>query len=243
MSQISVRGPKVGRPLTPRGEKTRQLLLESAEGVFGEKGYDRASIAEITQRAGVAQGTFYVYFSDKKIIFTELVRELNDRLRDHVLAAIEGHATAVSGPTERLASDQRGAARLAIEHARFEAFFAFICAHRNLYRIVRQAEFVDEDLYRWYYRRLADGYAAGLAESMADGQIRTMDPELLAYSLMGIADFVGMRWSLWEGRQPKDALFADLMTFLRAGMAGDLAPAADPARATAAAARQTPELR
>jgi AcrR family transcriptional regulator len=205
MSQYSdrVRPASPVRPLTPRGEKTRQLLLEAAEAVFGEKGYERASIAEITQRAGVAQGTFYVYFPDKRVIFTELVRDLNDRLRDHVLAALDGLTD-----------------RMEIEHARFESFFTFICAHRNLYRIVRQAEFVDEDLYRWYYRRIADGYAAGLAGSMEQGQIRQADPEILAYCLMGIADFVGMRWGLWEGQRPKDALFRDLMTFIRSGLAG-----------------------
>lgn len=204
MSHVSDRAPgSAGRPLTPRGEKTRQLLLDAAEAIFGEKGYDRASITEITQRAGVAQGTFYVYFPDKKDIFCQLVRELNDRLRDHVLAALDG------------LSD-----RMAIERARFDAFFSFVCAHRNLYKIVRQAEFVDEDLYRWYYRRLAEGYAGGLQQSMDAGQIRKLDPELLAYCLMGIADFVGMRWGLWEGERPGDALFADLMTFIRGGLSG-----------------------
>lgn len=66
----------VRRPATRRGRQTRQKLLDSAEAVIGEKGYDHASIIEITQRAGVAQGTFYIYFPDKEAIFDGLVRDL-----------------------------------------------------------------------------------------------------------------------------------------------------------------------
>lgn len=204
MNQSSNRGRGASaRPLTPRGQQTRQLLLAAAESVFGEKGYDQASISEITGGAGVAQGTFYVYFHDKKEIFVELVKSLNDRLRDDVLAAIEGLDD-----------------RMEIERARFSTFFSFVCQHRNLYRIVRQAEFVDEDVYRWYYRRLADGYAAGLQSSMEAGQISRMDPEALAFCLMGIADFIGMRWGLWERKRPPEASFEDIMTFIARGMGG-----------------------
>ncbi|RMF36007.1 MAG: TetR/AcrR family transcriptional regulator [Chloroflexi bacterium] len=191
----------ITQPVTARGQRTRQKLLEAAEAVFGEKGYDRASIAEITRRAGVAQGTFYVYFPDKKAIFVELVRELSHRLRREIAEAVAG------------LSD-----RMEIERVGLRTFFSFAHRHRNLYKIVRQAEFVDEELFRWYYRRLAEGYARGLAEAMEKGQVRRLDPECLAYCLMGIADFLGMRWVLWEGQNPPDGAFETMMAFIRHGM-------------------------
>ena len=191
-------------PPTLRGQQTAQLLFEAAEAVFGELGYDNASVAMIVARAGVAQGTFYRYFSDKKGIFVELVHSLNDRLRDEVLAAMEG----VSG-------------RMNIERARLSAFFRFVRAHRNLYRIVRQAEFVDEEVYRWYYTRLAEGYARGLQGSMESGEIRRMDAEALAYALMGIADFIGMRYCLWDKKPMADDCFADIMAFIANGIASN----------------------
>ena len=49
--------------------------------VFGELGYHDASIVKLTEAAGVAQGTFYLYFDSKKAIFDELVRDLNRRVR------------------------------------------------------------------------------------------------------------------------------------------------------------------
>ncbi len=70
-----------GRALSDRGARTRRRLLEAAESVFADLGYHDASIVKITEAAGVAQGTFYLYFESKKEIFDELVRDLNRRVR------------------------------------------------------------------------------------------------------------------------------------------------------------------
>ena len=58
-----------GKELTSRGAATRRRLLEAAERVFSELGYHEASIVKITEAAGVAQGTFYLYFAGKQEIF------------------------------------------------------------------------------------------------------------------------------------------------------------------------------
>src|SRR3954463_14135109 len=53
-------------------------LLPSARMAFGKKGYDEATVAEIVGRAGVAQGTFYLYFPGKESLagaFAELLSE------------------------------------------------------------------------------------------------------------------------------------------------------------------------
>ena len=63
-------------PATARGEETRRRILDAAEEVFGEMGYYEASVAEITRRAGVAQGPFYIYFHTKRETFVELVEDI-----------------------------------------------------------------------------------------------------------------------------------------------------------------------
>jgi AcrR family transcriptional regulator len=199
--QTLARSPAPQPRISERGQRTRQRLLDSAEAVFGELGYERASIVEITRRAGVAQGTFYLYFADKKAIFVELVRELSHRLRREI-------AMAIAGLTDRLE----------VERVGMRTFLDFVHRHRNLYKVVRQAEFVDEGVFRWYYRRLAEGYARGLAQAIDAGQIRRLDPECLAYCLMGIADFVGMRWVLWDGVRPPDEVVDTVLVFIRHGI-------------------------
>lgn len=190
-------------PATARGQRTRQKILDAAEAVFGRLGYERASIVEITRSAGVAQGTFYVYFRSKKAVFVELVWELNRKLR----ASLRQATNALVDP-DRMQLERTGAI----------TYLRFVQEHRNLYRIVRQAEFVDEALYREYYHQLSTGYRRGLQEAMERGEIRRLDPEGLVYMLMGILDFVGMRWVLWEGTLPSDEVLDDMLTFIRDGM-------------------------
>lgn len=190
-------------PATARGQRTRQKLLDAAEAVFGEMGYERASIVEITRAAGVAQGTFYVYFPSKKAVFVELVWELNKKLRRSLRTA----TNALVDP-DRFALERTGAL----------TFLEFVQQHQSLYRIVRQAEFVDEALFREYYRELSAGYRRGLEESMDKGEIRRFDPEALVYMLMGILDFVGMRWVLWEGKLPSPEVVDDMLRFIRDGL-------------------------
>lgn len=189
------------KKLTLRGQRTRQKILEAAEVIFGERGYEGASISEITRLANVGQGTFYLYFEDKRAVFVELVKNLSRLLRHTLSQAV---------------SNSRG--RLAVERDGLKAFFDFVRQHKNLYRIVRQAEFVDPELYRWYYREMAKGYASGLAKAMQKGEIREVDPEGLAYCLMGIGDFLGMRWVLWEDRDVPPEVFETAMTLIQHGL-------------------------
>lgn len=191
----------VEKTLTARGLKTRQNLIEAAEAVFGERGYEHASIAEITQRAGVAQGTFYIYFPDKLTLFVKLVDDLGDQL-------LETTRVAASGLTHRLE----------IERALFRAFLGFAAAHRSAYRVMRQAEFVDHAAFKRFYEKMAASYARGLRKGIEAGNLREVDTEFLAYSLMGILDFLGMRYVLWEPNADLDRLVDQAMQLLRHGL-------------------------
>jgi AcrR family transcriptional regulator len=53
--------------------ETRQALLEVALDLFREKGFDGTTVEEITERADVAKGTFFNYFSSKEVLLRELV--------------------------------------------------------------------------------------------------------------------------------------------------------------------------
>jgi AcrR family transcriptional regulator len=176
--------------------------VEAAEVVFGERGFERASISDITRQAGVALGTFYVYFEDKQSLLVEVVDGLGDRLRAELAAAI-------AGATDRMEVERQG----------FRAFFTFTARHRLLYRVVRQTEFVDEACFQRYYRSFAASYAKALAKAQRRGQVRKIDPEVLAYALMGIADFLGMRYVLWGRGKNMEAVLDAAVALVRSGMA------------------------
>jgi AcrR family transcriptional regulator len=58
----------------------RQQILGVAREVFAKRGYHAAKIEDIVAAAGVARGTFYLYFEDKRAIFEEIVDRTIARL-------------------------------------------------------------------------------------------------------------------------------------------------------------------
>jgi AcrR family transcriptional regulator len=187
-----------GRPLSQRGIDTRRRLLDAAEDVFGELGYHDASIVKVAEAAGVAAGTFYLYFDSKKAIFDELVRDLNRRVRH---AMKEGSS--------------RGETRLEAELGGFDAYFRFTAEHPTLYRIIRQAEFVSPEMLRYHYDQLSAGYIEGLEEASASGEIGKLDAEVAAYGLMGLGELIGMRWILWGDGPMPERVTAELARMIR----------------------------
>lgn len=190
------------RPTTARGEATRQRILNAAESEFGESGFVRTSVASIVSRAGVAQGTFYLYFPSKDDVLRELVRDMGRRLR-HALS------TATQGLSHRVE----------VEKAGLEAFIRFALENQNLYRVVMESQFVDESIYREYYQTLADAYSQRLSDAQERNEIRRGDPEAQAWALMGVAHFLGLRYAIWQHSQPPAAVLAATHDLLFHGLA------------------------
>lgn len=191
----------VNPPKTKRGEITFNKLLKSAMEIFGEKGYHATSIYAITEKAGVAMGTFYLYFGNKKDIFRELIYYVHHEVRKYIQIAI-------SDITDRKKAEVEG----------IIAFYRYCLENPNLYALIREAEFVDLEIFKWHYTNFGIAYTEHLIKAMDEGQIRKMDPEMLAFCLMGISVFTGMRWSLWEGRLPDDSQIETLREFILKGI-------------------------
>src|SRR3982750_4862227 len=89
-------------PRTARGERTLRKILDAARKEFGERGFSDSSIVGITQRAGVALGTFYTYFESKEALFQALVRDLSAQVRDEVGPALNGATDSLDGERRAL---------------------------------------------------------------------------------------------------------------------------------------------
>lgn len=59
--------------LTPKGQRTRASLVQAAAEVFSREKFLDARVADISETAGVAHGTFYTYFSSKEEVFKEVI--------------------------------------------------------------------------------------------------------------------------------------------------------------------------
>jgi AcrR family transcriptional regulator len=68
------------RELRPRGEKTRQRLLDAGAAVLPARGYHDARVDDIVEAAGVSHGTFYRYFDNKDDFFRVLADGASARM-------------------------------------------------------------------------------------------------------------------------------------------------------------------
>lgn len=192
-----------GTPLTARGQRTRRKILDAALKVFSERTFHDASIVKITEAAGVAQGTFYLYFTSKEEVFHEVVRDLNTGAR----AAMSKGA------------EDAGPSRIEQERGGFRGYFEFVAKNPALYRIMRQAEIVAPHVLQEHYEKISSGYRQGLQSAIDAGQMRPANTEVLAWILMGIGEIVGARWVLWEDlRAVPEDVFEEVMRFVTAGL-------------------------
>ncbi len=178
-------------PRTARGERTLRKILDAALEEFGERGFSEGSIVGITQRARVALGTFYTYFDSKEEVFKALVSDMSARVRDHVAPVLKTSADTLDGEGKAL-----------------ESFLEFARAHKQVYRIIDEAEFADPDGFEKHYRTTAARIAARLDAGKASGDVFATDSRLAseveAWAIMGMNVFLGLRFAVWGREKPTE---------------------------------------
>jgi len=177
-------------PRTARGERTLRKILDAALAEFGTRGFSESSIVGITRRARVALGTFYTYFDSKDAVFAALVRDMSARVRDHVAPALEGAIDGLDAERRALAS-----------------YLDFVVGHKEVYRIIDEAEFVDPEGFRRHYVTAAERIAARLRGLRERGELRDaqspIDEEVQAWAIMGMNVFLGLRFGVWGDEDPE----------------------------------------
>ncbi|MFF7411716.1 ScbR family autoregulator-binding transcription factor [Streptomyces lydicus] len=101
-----------------RAIRTRRVILEAAASVFDEQGYDRATIAEVLERAGVTKGALYFHFASKEqLALAVLEEQVVDIAVEPQKIKLQEFVDSGQVLAYRLRRDpiQRGAARLAVE--------------------------------------------------------------------------------------------------------------------------------
>ena len=89
----SGRGPTARAPIRPpqqaRSRATRRRVLAAAIACFERHGYEETTTAMIAARAGVAVGSVYNYFQDKRALILELLEETRRELVDRIVAGLD----------------------------------------------------------------------------------------------------------------------------------------------------------
>jgi len=202
MSQAQISNDKT--PRTERGRRTLRKLLDAAATEFADKGFHEASVSGITRRAGVALGTFYTYYDSKDAIFRALVSDMS----------------AGVGRAAREALDP-GMGALEVERVALRAFLAFAAEHKEIYRIIDEAEFVDPESYRTHYETIGSRIEDRLQRGGESGEFKRGLGAPEAWALMGMNVFLGLRYVIWarEGDPDSDEIAKRANALLASGIA------------------------
>lgn len=165
--------------------KRKQEIIVAAIKLFSEKGYLRTNIRDITDALGISSGAFYIYFPNKQDLFIEVV--------DDVIRSIIGEiADAI-----RKEKDFRKRAIL-----RARVFFENYPKYSEILTQLR-AGIVGEKQWpqqkvKKIYRELTEPLIREVTHAMEAGVVRKMDPDLLAYALIGMIEVMSLRSTLDE---------------------------------------------
>jgi len=167
-----------------RNAWTKRKIFDAATKVVGKYGYAEASVARITEQAGVAQGTFYNHFENRQALLDQLLPKIGI---DMVRFIRERTGTSY-------------AARQEI--ARFGAFFDFIREVPEFLRILNEAEFFApigyqkhlDNISMAYVRILRRARHVGLIDGFSDEEF-----EAIVHMFMGARGYLSRRYSYADG--------------------------------------------
>jgi len=70
-------------------EDKKSIIYNCAKELFSKKGFKDTNISEITQKAGIAVGTFYNYYPSKEKLFMDIFIDENAKLKRHCIRSLD----------------------------------------------------------------------------------------------------------------------------------------------------------
>ena len=184
----------------------RQKLLHHARDVFAKRGYHATKIEDIVLAAGIARGTFYLYFDDKRAVFEEIVDRTLAKLAMAIIR-VDPHDRARS-VADQVRENIRRIVRILLED-------------RATTKILLTGALGVDEAFDRKLHSFTDEIAKLLTESLAEGQslgiIGKGDVMLLSCMTLGALKELLYQVAIREWALGEEALVDALFAFLSAG--------------------------
>ncbi len=200
--------PPETRTPTPRGGGRRDALLSAAAEVFLDKGVSEATVSDITEAAGVAKGTFYLYFDSKD----HVLAALRERFVDEAL----GQATEALGRLED--SDLW---QLTSEY--IEEVIDYHLENAALLVVVMHQAATPEtaEMLGACERKLREIIVTGIRAGIDAGEFSVDDPDMTASLLMNAIEGTIHQRTLYGEDLDRDRLVRAALDLTRRALAAD----------------------
>ena len=170
-------------PKSAKAQRTRLKILEAARAVFAERGFAKATAEEISTKAGVGYGTFYLYFTDKRQALHTILAEVDDKL--YQLGQAEQEKSKV------------GLGALAPIKVTIGAFFDSFKAYSDVLKICHELSATDPDFKNQHDKvraRLVNRIKEHLLKGLEVGNTRNIDPEITSIAIAGLVETIAVEW-------------------------------------------------
>lgn len=195
----------------------RSELMRAGMVLFSAKGYHNTKVSDIVREAGVAQGTFYLYFDNKADLFGSLLEEF--------IALITEAVSAVTTDMEAITTQVqfvvliRTAVKAILKVYRDNAALARI--------VIREGSSLDaKSADRWEQAidRLAQIGTVAMEEAVARGFVPPQNTRIVPYCVLGMYERVAYRWLVEDQSVKLDELAEALTRYEMLGISGLASP-------------------
>jgi AcrR family transcriptional regulator len=189
------------------GPSRRRQLVATAKQLFLDRGFAQTSVSAIVREAGVAQGTFYLYFKSKQ----GLLPYLRAEVLGHYLRAFEESTADRAQPAD---------ARLVAALARIHAIMA---EQVPIVRVLREATSSEEIEQIWLEGRetLSRPLAELIATGCEDGSFAVDDERMAAHLGLALLDDLLFESLVWQRPAPPGPTLAYATRFLLRALGSD----------------------
>ena len=171
---------------TPKSKLTRTKILQAARDVLTTKPFSSTSVKDIMTQAGMGYGTFYLYFKDKKDLFSALLEE------------VEGELFTASDGGEDLSKDYaRGRSSYRALRRDLKAILFSLKKHKSTLRISNELS-VTDDHFKAKYSDMRQRLISRTKEILQKSQLDNIDLTVAAVAISGMIEAVATETNYGE---------------------------------------------
>lgn len=200
-AQASVRGVRFAQD---RSRETLRRILDAADEVFAENGYEKATVAEIISRAGIGHGTFWLYFHNKDDLLRYMLQDMLKEFESFDWYSMED----LEGPAVRTLAEVEDIIRGVMD---------VFARYSNIHPLIVRASLESED-----FREALEGFnqpfvhivEKKLREHLEKGLCRDLDPAVTARIIVIMLEYSNLQWLNAGGQADRDALIHNLSVII-----------------------------
>lgn len=179
----------------------RAEILSAARKVLAQKGFHETNVSDIVAKAGVSQGTFYLYFSSK----ASLISALNAELLNGILVGVREAASEAESFAEAISS---GVAAVFRETERYRDVLAVIHIGVGLQDTPADWDHMREPYYELVAEAIRQGQSAGEADP-------ALHPMRTAHLVVGLVEHAAEDCYMYDTKTPPETYIAETTKFVR----------------------------